>query len=222
MRKAAECRERGCMPIKAVIFDLGGVILDSPMGIFAEFEKKHGLDANFLNHLIVNQGPQGAWARLERGELDLESFAAVFDEELREAGAGISAHELMEAVNAFARLRPRMIEAVRCIRRAGFQAAALTNNWIQADGRTSTGMQDLKREFDVFVESSLAGVAKPDPEIYVMALKELGVEAHEAVFLDDIGRNLKTARELGMATIKVASEEAALEELEALLAIPLR
>jgi len=210
------------MPIKAVIFDLGGVILDSPMGIFAEFEKKHGLDANFLNHLIVNQGPQGAWARLERGELDLESFVDAFDAEIRAAGADISSRELMVAVNDFAKLRPQMIEAVRRIRRAGFQVAALTNNWIRSDGRTSTDMEDLKREFDAFVESSRVGVAKPDPQIYAIALEALGIKAPEAVFLDDIGRNLKPAWQMGMATIKVESEESALVRLEAMLGLALR
>ncbi|MFO7840189.1 MAG: HAD family phosphatase [Desulfosalsimonadaceae bacterium] len=207
------------MTIRALVFDLGGVILDSPMGILEEFERKNGLSPGFINRLIVSRGEQGAWARLERGGLNLGSFYEAFDKELLAAGADISSRELMEAINGFASLRPRMIGAVRKIRRAGYLAAALTNNWLRGDGSTSTGMEDLQKEFDVFVESSRAGLAKPDPRIYGMVLAELGVSAHEAVFLDDIGRNLKPARQLGMETVRVDSEEGALSSLEELLGL---
>lgn len=205
------------MTIKAVIFDLGGVVLDSPMEIFAAFEKQHGLSKNFLNRLIVDSGQHGAWARLERGELTLDEFSAAFDKEIRDAGADISSRALMAAVTDFANVRPEMIQAVQRLRKAGYLVAALTNNWLLDDGATSTGMAVLKAEFDVFVESSRAGVAKPDPKIYEMVLRELGVSAQEAVFLDDIGRNLKPARQMGMTTIKVTAVESALAELEQVL-----
>ena len=205
------------MPIKAVIFDLGGVILDSPMEIFAAFEKQHGLPENFLNRLIVESGQEGAWARLERGELALTEFFDAFDEEIRNAGANISSRELMAAVNDFANMRPEMLQLVRRLRKSGYLVAALTNNWLLDDGGTSTGLDVLKAEFDVFVESSRAGVAKPDPAIYEMALRELGVRAEAAVFLDDIGRNLKPAKQMGMTTIKVTNAEDAIAELDRVL-----
>ena len=207
------------MPIKAVIFDLGGVILDSPMKIFAEFERQHGLPENFLNRTIVESGRDGAWARLERGELTLTEFFDAFDQEIREAGADISSRQLMDAVNDFANVRPEMLEAVRRLRKSGYLVAALTNNWLLDDGGTSTGLDMLKAEFDVFIESSRAGVAKPDPKIYEMALRELGVRAESAIFLDDIGRNLKPARQMGMTTIKVTSASDALAELDRVLAV---
>lgn len=206
------------MAIKAVIFDLGGVILDSPMEIFAAFEKQHGLPENFLNRLIVESGQDGAWARLERGELTLDQFYCAFDEELRSAGADISSRELMAAVNDFANVRPEMLRLVRRLQKSGYLVAALTNNWLLGDGDTSTGLDVLKAEFDVFIESSRAGVAKPDPKIYEMVLRELGVRAEDAVFLDDIGRNLKPARQMGMTTIKVGKAEDAIAELDRVLA----
>ncbi|MFP4532450.1 MAG: HAD family hydrolase [Desulfobacterales bacterium] len=205
------------MLIKAVIFDLGGVILDSPMEIFAAFEKAHGLPENFLNRLIVESGQDGPWARLERGELTLDAFFDTFDAEIRNAGADISSRKLMAAVNDFANVRPEMLKAVRQLRKSGYLTAALTNNWLLDDGRTSTGLEMLKAEFDVFIESSRAGVAKPEPAIYEMALRELGIRAEAAVFLDDIGRNLKPARQMGMTTIKVTSAEQALAELNRVL-----
>lgn len=209
------------MAIRALVFDLGGVVLDSPMGVLAGFEKEHGLSPGFINRLIASAGKQGAWARLERGELGLESFFAAFDQELSRAGADISSRDLMAAINEFAAVRPRMIGAIRKIRGAGYRTAALTNNWLREDGSTSTALAELEKEFDVFVESSRAGIAKPDPRIYEKVLAELGVSAHEAVFLDDIGRNLKPARQMGMETIRVDSGEEALSRLEELLGLDL-
>ena len=53
------------------------------------------------------------------------------------------------------------------------------------------------------IESCVEGMRKPECAIYQLALKRLGVEPREAVFLDDIGSNLKTASEMGISTIKV-------------------
>jgi epoxide hydrolase-like predicted phosphatase len=113
-----------------------------------------------------------------------------------------------------------MLEAVRRIRARGLRAAALTNNW-EGEG-AGEGTRALRPHFDVFVESSVVGLQKPDPRIYEHACRQLGVGPEQAVFLDDIGRNLKAARALGMATIKVADADAALGELERLLGFALR
>ena len=203
-----------------MIFDLGGVILDSPMEIFATFEKERGLPPDFLNRIIVDSGAQGAWARLERGELTLEDFFDAFDTEISGAGADISSRDLMAAVNDGAAVRPPMLDAVRRLRDAGFKVAALTNNWL-LDQDTTPAMEAFKTMFDVFVESSRVGLAKPDPAIYHLVLDELGIRPEQAVFLDDIGRNLKPARQMGMTTIKVQSVPAALAELEKLLGLRL-
>lgn len=49
----------------------------------------------------------------------------------------------------------------------------------------------------------MEGVKKPEQTIFDITLRKLGVAAHETVFLDDLGHNLKTARLMGMTTIKV-------------------
>jgi epoxide hydrolase-like predicted phosphatase len=110
--------------------------------------------------------------------------------------------------------RPRMLQAIASIRAHGLRVGALTNNWM-VGGRRPT--DDLRRHFDVFVESAVTGLRKPDPRIYELVCRELGVTPARAVFLDDIGRNLKPARALGMATIKVEEPAQALRELSALL-----
>jgi epoxide hydrolase-like predicted phosphatase len=111
-----------------------------------------------------------------------------------------------------------MLAAIGHLRARGLRAGALTNNWITEDA----GAEGLRPHFDVFVESAVEGLRKPDPRIYVLACKRLGVAPAEAVFLDDIGANLKSARALGMTTIKVVDPDQALGELEAVLGFPLR
>jgi epoxide hydrolase-like predicted phosphatase len=111
-----------------------------------------------------------------------------------------------------------MLEAIRSIRARGIVAAALTNNW----GGEGDGTRALRPHFDVFVESSVVGLRKPDPRIYQHACEAIGIEPERAIFLDDIGRNLKTARQLGMTTIKVTEPDAALAELEATLGFSVR
>jgi len=63
---------------------------------------------------------------------------------------------------------------------------------------------------------------KPDPKIYELACKEMGIEPSEAIYLDDLGINLKPARALGMSTIKVLSADQAIDELEQQLGLSLR
>ena len=117
-----------------------------------------------------------------------------------------------------------MVEAVRrCAER--FKTALLTNNFVLGDGpgpMQGSDYAELRELFDVVIESSVVGVRKPDPRIYVLACDALGIEAQHVVFLDDLGVNLKPARALGMVTIKVESVSRALDELEKVLGLALR
>ena len=80
---------------------------------------------------------------------------------------------------------------------------------------------ELCGAFDVVVESAVEGLRKPDPRIYELTCARLAIAPSEAVFLDDLGVNLKPARALGMATIKVEDPTAALAELASVLGFPL-
>jgi putative hydrolase of the HAD superfamily len=204
--------------LRAVIFDLGGVVMGSPLHAIAAYERELGIPAGSVNRLVVATGSGGAWSRLERGELGLEEFYPRFDAECAAAGHPLSARAMMQRIAEAAQPRPTMLAAVRAIRARGLRTSALTNNW-QGDGTRERDW--LGALFDVVVESALEGVRKPDPRIYQLTLARLGVEPPEAVFLDDIGRNLKPARALGMRTIKVDEPDAALDELAGLLGFPL-
>lgn len=114
-----------------------------------------------------------------------------------------------------------MLEAIRRIRARDLRVAALTNNWVvEASGQEPRG-HTLREHFDVFVESAVVGLRKPDPRIYALVCERLGLAPARVAFLDDIGRNLKPARALGMTTIKVDDPDAALRELGAVLGFDL-
>lgn len=204
------------MSWQAVIFDLGGVVLDSPLHAIEAYEREQGLPPGLVNRVVVETGAEGAWSRLERGELSMEAFHRAFEAEIRAVGHAIRAAELMARI-AGCGPRPAMLEAIRRIRARGLRTGALTNNWV-SEGSESAA---LRPHFDAFVESSVVGLRKPDPAIYHHACEALGVRPPEAIFLDDIGRNLKAARALGMETIKVEHPERALERLAARLGFPL-
>jgi putative hydrolase of the HAD superfamily len=204
---------------RAVIFDLGGVILESPIELFRRLEAERGLPMNIIGKVVVEAGTTGAWAKLERGELSIVDFCSAFDAELKAAGAELSTYELMGQLSITTVVRPVMIEAVRKCRAHGLKVGALTNNW--AYDPNVDHFAPLKVEFDAFVESYKVGLRKPDPQIYRIAVDALAVDFREAVFLDDIGTNLKAARALGMTTIKVAEPQAAIAELERTLGLSL-
>jgi putative hydrolase of the HAD superfamily len=206
------------MTYRAVLFDLGGVVVGSPLHAIAAYEEELGIPAGSVNRVVVGTGPEGAWSRLERGELTLEPFYEAFDHECAAAGCGLSARTLMERVAGATAPRPAMLEAIARIRAQGLIAGAITNNWVAEEGSAGS----LRHLFDLVVESAIEGMRKPDPRIFNIACERLRIQPSDAVFLDDIGANLKTARSLGMTTIKVVEPDAALAELEGLLGFPLR
>jgi putative hydrolase of the HAD superfamily len=203
---------------RAVLFDLGGVVVGSPLHAIAAYERAHGIPVGSINRIVAATAPAGAWSRLERGELGLEDFYPAFEADCTGAGCPVAARDLMALVAAAVEPRPEMLAAIGRIRAQGLKAGAVTNNWIGEE----PGMSALAPHFDVMIESSVVGIRKPDPAIFHLACERLAIAPREAVFLDDIGTNLKAARALGMITIKVDDPATALAELEEVLGFALR
>jgi putative hydrolase of the HAD superfamily len=199
------------MRFRAVLFDIGGVVVDSPLHTIARYEREQGIPEGFLNRVVRDTGPTGAWSRMERGELTAAEFCAHFDAECTARGHLLPAAAVLERIALENKPRPAMTEALRRLRAQGLVTAALTNNW-KSDGEASD-RHGLRPLFDHFIESSVEGLRKPDPAIYRLAFARIGVPGDCIVFLDDIGANLKAARALGMTTIKVLDAEQALREL---------
>jgi putative hydrolase of the HAD superfamily len=205
--------------MQAVIFDLGGVVFDSPLEFIREYERRLGLPEHFVARIVGGYGgTDGPWHRLERGELPLASFCAQFDADIQAAGENVSSADLMNELAARSKIRPAMLEAIRAVRSRGLKVAALTNNWIMGDDHEHDArLESLRIEFHVFVESCKVGMRKPDPRIYELTCQKLDIEPSRAVFLDDMGQNLKAAKGLGMTTIKVGDPASAIAELERIL-----
>jgi putative hydrolase of the HAD superfamily len=199
------------------MFDFGGVLAEGPFDAFARYEDEHGLPSGFVRKLNATNHDTNAWARLERGELGLDKFYEEFEHEARRAGGTVDARALIECLGGD--FRPAMLDAVRRCREH-FRTGLLTNNFVRVEGQGNFG--SVLELFDTVVESSVVGVRKPDPRFYMIACERLGVEPGRSVFLDDLGVNLKPARELGMKTIKVTDPDEALAELESILGLELR
>ena len=210
--------------VRAVLFDFGGVIFDSPFDAFARYETANSLPKDFIRGLNATNPDVNAWAKFERTEVDFDSFCGLFEAEATAAGHTLDARAVMTALDGA--VRPTMITALERLRAAGFKLAGLTNNVARASDSTASRSHaeahaDLKNRFDVVIESSKVGVRKPEVRFYQMACEALAVTPPECVFLDDLGVNLKPAAAMGMRTIKVASAEQALHELGAAVMIDL-
>ena len=215
--------------IRAALFDFGGVILSSPFEAFARYERENQLPEGLIRRLNATNPDANAWARLERSEVDLGQFAELFEEEAREAGHEVDGSAVLALLGGA--VRPEMVEALRrCSER--LVTGLLTNNFVSIDRSHGGAVEDptgraaaiaeIMGLFDAVIESSKVGVRKPDPRFYEIACETLGIEPAEAVFLDDLGVNLKPARAMGMTTIKVEDPAAAIAELEQVVGFPLR
>ena len=207
--------------IEAVIWDFGGVISSSPFVAFARFEAERGLPKDFLRTVNATNPHENAWARLERSELDLAGFDEAFAAESRALGHEVRGADVLPLLAGD--IRPEMVEALRRIRDR-MRTGCITNNFTAMDVSPMGGLYkaEIMRLFHHVIESAKAGVRKPDPRIYTMMTDALGVDPSRCVYLDDLGINLKPARDLGMRTIKVGEAAPALDELERHVGFALR
>ncbi|MBK6661099.1 MAG: HAD-IA family hydrolase [Proteobacteria bacterium] len=211
------------MGFKAVLWDFGGVITTSPFDNFNRYEAARGLPLNFIRGVNALNHHDNAWAKFESSRCTVEEFDVLFAAETAAAGHEIRGREVIGLLGGD--VRPRMVKVLtRC--KADYRVACLTNNANagQGTGMSSTDQQaaDVKavmKLFDVIIESSKEGIRKPDPRIYQMACERIGVTPSSIVYLDDLGINLKPARDMGMATIKVTSEQQAIDDLGRILGI---
>ncbi len=203
--------------IKAVLFDFGGVLTTSPFEAFARYEAERGLPHGFIRSVNAADPHSNAWARLERGQLDLEAFDRVFADEAEAAGHRVPGRDVLALLQGD--LRPEMITALRWCS-ARYVTACLTNNFSGHEEVVRPEVEEVLALFDRVFESRVLGIRKPEPRFYELACAALGVSPNEAAFLDDLGVNLKPARAMGMRTIKVERSDQALRELSTLTGMP--
>ena len=204
--------------IRAVLWDFGGVILSSPFEAFNRYEATRGLPHDFIRTVNATDPDDNAWARLERTEIDAETFDREFARESAALGHTVSGADVLALLSG--EVRSEMVAALDAVIRAGLRTACLTNNVVGGDQRPD--VDAVMTRFDAIVESSKVGVRKPEPRFYEIACEQLDVAPASCVFLDDLGVNLKPAAAMGMQTIKVVDPATAISELEDVLDFVLR
>ena len=211
------------MTVEAVIWDFGGVLTTSPFEAFARFEAERGLPVDIIRRTNAANHFENAWAKFERAEVDLETFDELFAAESRALGAEVRGRDVLPLLSGD--LRPEMVDALKLVK-TKFKTGCITNNLpansIGSRAGRSLYVAEVMALFDHVIESAKIGLRKPDPRIYRMMTDTLGVDPARCVYLDDLGVNLKPAREMGMTTIKVLNAPQAIAELEAATGLTLR
>lgn len=205
------------MAIEAVIWDFGGVFTTSPFDAFNRYERERGLPRDIIRRINSVNPDSNAWAKIERSDVDAATFDRLFADEAKALGHDIRGADVLALLSGD--LRPRVVAAFKACK-ARFKVGCITNNAPTGKGAGMSSSSEKAQQiadvfglFDHVIESSKAGVRKPDPRIYLMMCDALRVKPEACVYLDDLGINLKPAREMGMTTIKVLSEEQLLEDL---------
>ncbi|XP_036279678.1 bifunctional epoxide hydrolase 2 isoform X1 [Pipistrellus kuhlii] len=221
------------MAPRAVVFDLDGVLaLPSVASALGRAEEELALPRGFLNEIFKKGDQNSSSFRLMRGEIMFSQWVSLVEEDYRKHAedSGVSLPENFSVSHIFGqaisarKVNHSMLQAVLALKKKGFTTCILTNNWLDDSTQRSSLAQlmwDLRPHFDFLIESCRIGMAKPDPQIYKFMLDTLKASPNEVVFLDDIGANLKPARDLGMVTILVRDSDMALQELEKVTGVQL-
>lgn len=216
-----------------VLFDLGGVLLTpGPQAAFLKLEETLALPRGFLVNVFVKSGSDGPFARAERGQIPFSQFVTEMNKECKEFAeeSGVTLPETFSLEQTFhsmfdtGGLNKPILKAAIALRNHGFKTCVLTNNWVDDSPhrhRTAEIFSFLNHNFDLVIESCRINMKKPETRIYEYALKMLKAEPQESIFLDDIGANLKPARDMGIATVLVRDTEKALKELQDLTGVKL-
>ncbi len=211
---------------EAVIFDFGGVITASPFEAFNRLEEERGLPRDFIRSVNAAIPHDNAWAQFERAEIDARKFDVLFEAEAEAMGHALEGRAVLAVLSGS--IRPEMIRALDQLAGAGYRLACITNNvpsghgaGMARSGDSADAYEQAFARFEAVIESSKAGVRKPDPRIYQMMCEQLALAPASCVYLDDLGINCKPAAALGMAAIKVTSGPQALADLSALLGMQL-
>ncbi len=205
--------------LQAVIWDFGGVLTSSPFEAFTAYEAANDLPVDFIRSVNARNSDSNAWARLERSEIDVDGFDALFRQESADMGHELSGKTVLGLLSGT--LRPRVVAALKTCKRY-VKTGCITNNAPIGKGasmsRSDSAATSAAQVFDLFdhvIESSKLGIRKPDLRVYALMCEALDVEPARCIYLDDLGINLKPARALGMVTIKVTSEAQLLTDLRA-------
>lgn len=195
----------------AVIFDFGGVFIDSPFAALADAAEQRGLKADELALAVFgayDQDTDHPWHRLERGELSVaDARELIMADNRLPDGTPLDPFELLTAL-AGGGVREEMVEFCRDLGTRGVRTSLLTNNAREFEEFWKP-LLPLDELFEDVVDSSEVGMRKPAPGIYRLALDRLGLSAQEVVFVDDAPGNVAGAEAVGITSVLIGHERAA-------------
>ncbi len=187
--------ENRTLPIRALIFDFGGVITNMRWDVARELEQQHGLEKRTLLRTLYEADD---WRAVEVGQGDIDAWRAAAHQRLEEA-AGRSLPPLHEQWRSSWGLIEENIALIKALR-PPYRVGILSNADLTLEERLRDGL-GLRHLFDDVICSAVVGMAKPEPRIYQLAAERLRMPLEECVFIDDLARNVTAARETGMAAI---------------------
>mgnify|MGYP001287399381 FL=1 len=203
------------MKYKAIIWDFGGVITSSPFEAFNQFEEANGLPKDIIRTINSENPDTNAWAKFESDSITIDVFNDLFLKEAKAKGFDIKGRDIIKLLKGS--IRKNMVNFLRELK-SDFKLGCITNNVkSSSEENNDNETKEAMSLFDHVIESSIVGIRKPNPEIYMMSCDALKVSPDQCIYLDDLGINLKPARELGMTTIKVIHPEDAIQEVRNLL-----
>ena len=206
--------------IRAVVSDFGGVLTTSPRGAFEAFAAREGFAADefhaALGAVFARDGAQ-PFFELECGRITEERFLASLEPMLCEQlGREISCAGFSEMLWAGLEPNEPMIELMATLRAEGYRMALVTNNVREWESRWRA-MAPIDDIFELVVDSAYVGVRKPDPEIYALTVRRLGVPAQACLLVDDLEPNCVAARDAGMRAVVYRDAEQATIDIRAAL-----
>jgi len=206
--------------IQAVIFDFGGVFIESPYPLLEAMGIEMGLDPGQFTEIVFGSLAEDGdhpYHRLERGEIPVEQAR---DEilDLGRTRCNVEVDILQFFLRIPGGVREQLVDRVKDLKREGYPTAMITNN-IREYADAWRALIPVEELFDLVVDSSQVGMRKPNPAIFRLTLERLGGLAPErTVFLDDSEGNVNAAKALGMHAIHVRGDiSQTIAELDALL-----
>ncbi len=194
------------MPIRALIFDFGGVITNMRWDVAHELEQEHQLERNTLLRTLYDADD---WRSIEIGQGEIDVWRESAHKRLEEA-AGRSLPYLHEQWRNSWGLIEDNIALIRALR-PPYRISILSNADLTLEERLRDTLK-LHHLFDDIVCSAVVGMAKPEPRIYQLAAERLRLATEECVFIDDLERNVLAARETGMSAIHFRVDRDSLAE----------
>ncbi len=191
------------MTTKLVLWDFGGVLTNSPLENFYNYERRNNFPIGSIIKINSHNKFHNAWALLEKNLINKAEFAKLFLQEARELNLNyeFNIEEILKCLDV--KLNNSMVDLFFQVKKK-IDCACLTNNIASSiHYEAGKAFDNFKKNFSHIFESSKLGLRKPEKEIYEYVIDNLNINPENILFIDDLGINLKPAKLIGFKTYKM-------------------